>query len=555
MLLAIKSFSGIAPRLNAKRLPDTNAQVALNCDLRSAVLAALNGTSPVTGLSKPGTIRTIYRFGQNGNDESLYWFHWTDDVDVVKGQIATDVEERTYFAGDSTFGHPRVTKASIAIAGGGGTNYPLASYRLGVPPPASAPTLVSVTGTGAGTAETRQYVYTYVTGDGEEGQPSLPLEVSPVLDGQTVSLSGLVTGPAGYNIVSKRIYRVVTSVSGSFDFAFVAQITDATTTYADSKTALQLGEAIPSLDWEMPPATLRGLVNMPNGIMAGFDGNDVMFSEAYRPFAWPSKYRKPVDYPVVGLGTVAEYVVACTKGVPYLMWGSSPDSIVDKRLPLAEACVAKRSIVSLQSGVIYASPNGLVLVSPSGASLVTEAIIDKKYWTSLNPSSIEAYQYDGRYIGFYNNGTPGAFQFDPEDANQPFSLVTGITALAGFNDLVRDALYLNVGGAIRKWDAATPLTYTWRSKVFETPHAVNFGFAMVEADAYPVQFSVYSSDEDPASGTYRQRILRRTVSVPNDKAFRLPSGFLSSQWEVELQGTNTVTAVYLAQSSDELAAS
>jgi len=373
------------------------------------------------------------------------------------------------------------------------------------------------------------------------------------MDGQTVTLNNLAVAPAGYNIVSKRLYRLVTTIGGTNDYQFVVQINDATTSYVDTKLAIDLGETCPSLEWEMPPATLKGIVNLPNGMVAGFDGSDVMFCEAYRPFAWPSKYRQPVAFPIVGLGVSDDTLVVCTRGIPYLMWGSDPASVTGKELRLSEACVSKRSIVSLPSGVMYASPNGLCLVGPGGASLITAGIIDKEYWTSLNPSSIEAYHYNGRYIGIYNNGSLNAFQFDPQDPNQPFTLIPGVSIIAGFNDRVLDALYLNIGGTIYQWDqGGTPYTYTWRSKIFEAPKPLNFSWAKVEAETYPVQFSVYSSDDNPASGTYQQRLLRLTTSVSNRNPFRLPSGFTSLDWEVELSGINKVTAVLLATSSEEL---
>ena len=541
MRIALRAFSGIAPRLDPRRLGETNAQVAYNCDLRNGVLRALRGTAAVWALTKAGTMRTIYRFGQTIGDESLYWFHWADDVDVARGQIAGDTDERTYFTGDSTYGHPRVTKASIALIGG--TDYPMASYRLGVPFPVSAPTLSSVTGTGSGTAETRQYVFTYVTGDGEEGAPSLPLAVV-AQEGQTVTLNGLLVAPAGdYNITSKRIYRTVSTALTPTDYQFVAQIADATTTYVDDLLAVELGEVIPSLEWEMPPTGLKGIVNMPNGMVAGFVGNDVYFCEAYRAFAWPSKYIQAVDAPVVGLGTFAETLVVLTKGLPVIMFGSDPNTVVVRKSELAESCVAKRSIVSMSGGVVYASPNGLVRIGPNGGQLLTEGIIDKEFWTSLNPDSIEAYHYDGRYIGFYDNGTPGGFQFDPADGNNPFSMLEA-TASAGYTDLVRDSLYLNIGGTVRQWDeGGTPYTYTWRSKVFEAPAPISFCWGQVFAGAYPVTAKVYADGN-----------LIHTQVVASSTEFRLPSGALYSDWEIELTGTNKITAVYLAQSADELKA-
>lgn len=542
MRIAHRIFSGIAPRLDPRRLGETNAQTAQNCDLRNGVLRALRGTTSTWALTKVGTIKTIYRFGQTLTDEAQYWFHWVDDVDVVRGQIVGDTEERTYYTGDSVHGHPRVTKASIALTGG--TNYPMNSYRLGVPAPASAPTLDSVTGAGDGNVETRAYVYTYVTADGEEGAPSLPLVVD-CEGGQTVNLAGLLTSISGdYNITAKRIYRTVSTASSPTDYQFVVELPLATATYADSKLATELGEIIPSLDYDMPPAGLKGLVSLPNGVVAGFMGNDVYLCEPYRPYAWPAKYIQSVDAPVVGLGVFAETLVVLTKAMPYVMFGSDPNTMVVRKSELAEACVSKRSIVSMSGGVFYASPNGIVMIGPSGGKLITEGIIDKEFWASLKPESISAYHYDGRYIAFYDTGTVQAgFQFDPGDPNQPFSMLEAY-ALAGYTDPVRDALYLNVSGTVRKWDSGgTPYTYTWRSRIHEAPAEVNFAWGQVVGEAYPVTIKLYADG-----------VLKYTLAVASTNPFRLPSGFVATDWEIELIGTNKVTAVYLAQGIDELKA-
>jgi hypothetical protein len=541
MRLALRAFSGIAPRLDPRRLPETNAQTAKNCDLRNGTLRALLGTTATWTPTKVGTIKTIYRFGQTLTNEAQYWFHWLDDVDVARGQIAGDTEERTYYTGDSTFGHPRVTKSSIALSGG--TNYPMNSYRLGVPAPNAAPTSGGVTGTGTGEDQTRAYVYTYVTGDMEEGPPSLPVYIV-AKEGQTVSLTGLLTNISGsYNITNKRIYRTVWTGGTPTDYQFVAEVALATATYSDSKLATELGESLPSLNWYPPPDGLKGLVNMPNGMMAGFLGNDVYFCEPFRPFAWPPDYMQTVDTPIVGLGVISETLVVLTKGRPCIMFGSDPNAITTRYSALPEACVSKRSIVSMPGGVMYASPNGLVMITSGGGTIVTEGIIDKQYWATLKPESIAAYQYDGRYVGFYDTGTvTGGFQLDPADGNQPFSLFDAF-ALAGYNDLVRDALYLNIGGAIVKWDSGSPYTYTWRSRINEAPHPVNFGWGQVVAAAYPVTARIY------AGGA-----LKHTESVANGKPFRLPSGFTESDWEIEVTGTAKITAINLAQGIDELRA-
>lgn len=75
---------------------------------------------------------------QNG-----FWFHWNEVVNVVRGPIAGDVTERTYYTG---VGLPKVTDSSLSV--GMGTDYPLNSFDLGVPKPLAAPSAVPIDVTG-----------------------------------------------------------------------------------------------------------------------------------------------------------------------------------------------------------------------------------------------------------------------------------------------------------------------------------------------------------------------------------------------------------------------
>ncbi len=116
---------------------------------------------------------------------------------------------------------------------------------------------------------------------------------------------------------------------------------------------------------------MKGLINLPNGIMAGFEGRDVYFCEPYRPYAWPAAYQQTVDYPVVGLGRLDTSLVVLTKGAPYLISGSAPGYMTVVKADLEQACVSKRSIVSMGSAVFYASPDGLVALAASGSRVLT----------------------------------------------------------------------------------------------------------------------------------------------------------------------------------------
>lgn len=541
MKLHVRAFQGEQPRANPRLLGERQAQTALNCDLRSGAIRPWHQTQFVATPSKAsaGTVETIYLFADT------YWFNWRADVDVHKGPIAGDTEERTYWTGD---GYPKVTNASIATAT---SDYPSNHYRLGLPAPASAP-ILSVSGTitddDPALEEVRYYVYTYVTAWGEEGPPS-PLSAETTwAPGQTVTVSGMDVAPVGaYNVTKKRIYRSNAGTSSAV-FQYVTEIPVATTSHDDSLEGGSLGEVLPSSDWLQPPEDMHSLTSLPNGIMAGAAANEVLFSEPYQPHAWPSAYRLTTDRDVVGLGSYDTNVVVCTDSNPYLVTGSDPESMSMTLLNINQGCVSKRGIVGIGSyGVLYPSADGLVLVSSEGAQIITERLMTPREWQAYKPESIHAYNMGGLYVAFYDTGTEqGGFIFDP--LNQADIGLTFIDthATAGFAAPSRDSLYLAVGGQIVQWDkGANPLTARWKSKQFVTGYPTSFASAQVIAESYDsLECKVW------ADGT-----LKHTQTVTNRDPFRLPSGFRATVWEIQVEGTDTVTDVLMASTNRELAES
>ena len=536
--IAIKSFDGQAPKVNPRQLPDTLAQRSINTKLWSTLIP-FREVSTVMTPTKTGANMSIYRLGQ-GLAETQFWLTWATDVNVVRGQIAGDTTERTYFTGD---GVPKVTDATLSTTGG--TNYPVTSYSLGLPKPATSPTLIvsGVATTGATLPESRIYVYTYVSAWGEESQPCLASAAVDVLAGQTVTLSAISAAPTGaYNVATKRIYRSNTGTFGT-QFQFVAEIPVATLTYADVIAGTSLGEILATSTWVMPPANLSGLIALPNGVMAGFDGNEICFSDPYHPYAWPIAYRQSVDFPIVSIGQYGGIVIVATTGTPYMITGVDPASMSMLKLEMQQACVSKRSMVQMGGGVCYASPDGLVFASGGGAQLATKDHFNRDEWQALNPSSIHAYMLDGRYIGFYSTGTvSGGFIFNPADGKDGLVMLDTY-ATAGYVDPVIDALYLMIGTNIVRWDSHATLmkTMTWRSKVFVTPSPVSMACAQAIAATYPFTMNIYADG-----------LLKVTRSVVDGNPFRLPGGFLARDWEIEVVGTTEIYSLYLAQSVMEL---
>lgn len=540
MRIHVDNFAGLRPAQSADKLAPGEATVATNVRLSSGDLEPLLGLlTPGAGVTFTGTPLTIYRFGQASASEVLYWFQSTVDADFVKGPVDNDTEERTYWT-DGVY--PKKTNAALGTSA---SPYPSNSYRMGIPAPAAAPS-VAVTGVAtnaADPAETVVLCYTYVSAWSEEGPPSPVSTAVSWRPGQTLAITGMSVAPGGsYSISGKRLYRSATgSASTKFQLVTISgDIAIATTTYNDTALTANLGDVLVTSGWVAPDDTMIGLTAMANGVMAGFFGNTLCFSEPYAPYAWPVRYRRSTKAPIVGICPFDQsIVVATTQGI-YVVTGSDPANMTQDLLPQSQSCVSKRSMVAMMGGVIFASPDGLWMVSGAGMRQLTGPLFDHILWQAYKPSSITAFESDNNYIAFYDTGAAtGGLIFSFGES--PTFSKTDIFATAGFRDKQRDALYLSVGGLLKRWDYGTALTYDWTSGVFHLPSEVNMGAAQIDAAAYPVTFKVYADG-----------VLKHTETVANKYPFRLPGGYRSIRYSFNLTGTSLVREATMATTVREL---
>lgn len=535
MLLRISNFSGEMPQVSPVKLPDNAAAYTMNCRFTGGSLSSFYGLSTAKA-NVPSDRISLYKMGQNYYEPDNYWLLWTEDVDCIRGQIASDELERTFYSTPvGTF------KTNFNLATQGGSEYPVNYRQLAVPRPLSAPSAVILSGEGKGIAEDRYYICTHVTDWDEESEPSDPLLVPvSVKDGQVVRVTLPSTLPTGnFVIKSIRLYRTA-SGSNATDWQLVDEIIAGTPFYDDAKKNTELAEVIPSLDWTPPVSGLIGFVNLPNGIVAAYKGSDLYFSEPYRPFTFPAKYSLTMDFQIMGLGVYGNSLIVTTKGNPYLVTGIDPSSMSSQKLEAQQACVSKRSVVSMGYGVIYASPDGLVLVDNNGANVITEALFTVREWRALNPSQITASQYDGNYYAFTENE---GYVFD-FTTNPPIMSRLSTLARGAHQEIKTDRLFFLEDSRVAQWEGDTNsrIPYTWRSKVFEAPKQTNFGWAQVQAESY----------EDITVRVYADQQLVYAYSPSSNAPFRLPSGFLAKFWQVELTGTSTINTFIMAQSIKEV---
>lgn len=532
-VIRLSGFTGENRALHPKLLPDSVGVTSRNQKPGRGDLRPWK--APETVANVPAGRQTIYRFGRDVDSDSLYWLSWPTVVHAVRGFDAEDTTERTYYTGD---GAPKVTDNLMALTS---TPYPTANRPLGIPAPAS-PLLVTVdTGAWEGTNETYFYTYTFVNDWGWESAPAAPsLAVTKPTDA-TTNLTGFAAVPSGnYQINRIRIYRTQSGNTAT-EFFFLREIPIGTAISQDDNRTL--GEVLPTTTWLTPPDDLSYLTSLWNGMLAGISGNAVRFCEAYIPYAWPIAYDVvPPDSKPVALGVFGQALVVLTTGRPLLVSGSGPGAMDQQLLEIPQACVAPRSVASMGTGVAWASEDGLCWYGSGGAKILTAGIMTREDWQALVPTSIIGRMYEGLYFGSYDDGTGRkGFFIDPSNPTGVFFLSTGYEAL--YFDELKDQLYVAAGTNVQKWDAGSSMTVRFRSKHFSAPRPVNFAAAEVTADAYPVTLRVYADG-----------VLRHTQTVANREPFRLPSGFMATRWELEVEGVQAVQSVTMATSIAELAA-
>jgi len=428
-------------------------------------------------------------------------------------------------------------------------------FRLGIPVPGSFDA-VTVTGTtsvsGTETPQARSYIFTYVSAFGEEGAPNTALisQVVNVFSDQSVTVDFPANPSGNLNLASKRLYR--TDTDGIF--RFVATIPIATDTFNDTVAEANLGEEIPTSSFVGPPdddsaehpdGPMQGLISLPNGFLAGFAGQTVLFSEAFQPHAFPTAFRLTMRSDVVAIAPLTSGVLVLTKEKPAVIQGIDPEAMTMMEIDSTLSCVAKRSVVDMGSFVMYASPDGLVAATDNSLQLATENILTRDQWQDLVPSSIVGLQWEGHYIGFYNDGTESkGFIFDPRGGKNSY-VKLDFHATAGFNDLEEDELYLVVGGNVVKFaaHASNKLSYTWKSKSFYLSRPINPAVAKLNCDSY---------SPNPTFKLFADGNLKHTQTVTDSNTFRLPSGYKANEFEVEISGSVPVNEVCVYESSEEI---
>ena len=612
MLINLQQFAGLIPKASDRQLPANHASVANNTQLYSGEVRGLRDPQLAADLSAEiFTVKRAYRLEDGSTsivDTTGDWVAFDEaDINFIRGALKNDSFDRYYAAGGTL--DPLVDTAANWAAGGGGID-------LGVPTPTVAPT-VTAPATGA-TNDTRAYVYTFVNEWGEESAPSPPSAPDTGSITGTWELTTMQTAyPIGgtHKAIDKtRIYRTITGTS-SVNYRLVAELDPSTAAYSDNESndTISLNESLPSNGWDIPPSGLQGIVNMANGIMAGFVGRDLYFSEPYRPHTFPVNYVLSTENDIVGLGVYQSGIVVCTTSNPYVATGSHPSSIVLTKLDDVEPCQSFRSIVNGLNGVTYASQNGMVLVNQQGAINIVSPLITRNEWRDgYSPQTTVAAADGSRTLAFtsINSG----YLFSPME---PLGYLVNLSGFVDVSAVQTDQFtgeaYIISRDVVFLWNptTTTPLSYVWKSKVFELPFPVNMGAyrlqymdVVSDPDAVPgFDYEPYNADRittrlnsyndhtlngvrtetgvtdsppvvqnrSPIGGSPLQptepitirdnirvriwgdEVLRYDEEVTSQQMIRLPSGYKADKWQIEFTSAQNIYSFKMAGTGKELA--
>lgn len=608
-VIAITNFVGLNPDIAPELLPNSFAVEATNVFVDQGCLNALKepkrvGVNPVWN-TKTGTIQSLFLL------DNERWLAWDEVVSVAMMQKESNADWEVIFTG---LDKPRYTNKSLATAGGG-KSYPEVTYPVGIPAPSHALVATKTNKTSpagsvraswkiAGTVAdsvgdriARSYIWTYVNDQGREGPPSAVSNIVYTNDDETVTLTATMSVPQA-DINKARIYTSATG--GTFNYLKEVTLPQTSITITDNT----FGSPIETTTWDGPPDGLTGLVSMANGMLAGYVGNTLYFSEPYQSHAWPYDYSKPMDYEIRGLAAVGNMLFISTAGYPLIGIGNHPSYITYTKLGSIQANQSDRSIVDMGDGAIYAAADGLVKLTNGNAEMISDGIISERIYHALNPSSIHGYFYRDKYIGFYDSGLDGIILSEPgqekigyyktnsatsidayfyDNNERPFfynavsytslglpeivaaesgeffpikgafildtkrKMVTFTTATctAAFSDKVSGKLYMvnpdEYGNNLYEFNEGYDnLAFAWRSKPTVTT-LKTFTFCKVRAKRYPVTFELYVDD-----------VLKTTVTVLNKNIFRLPGGYKGNTWAARISGVNQIDGIFMAESMEEL---
>jgi hypothetical protein len=397
-----------------------------------------------------------------------------------------------------------------------------------------------------GVIETRAYLYTMENTYNEESAPSPATLISPtyIQKVRITTTRPLFTGYASYS--DTNIYR---TFGGTAGYLKIEATSVSTNVYDDgTHKASNIGTALKSAEWLVPPTSMFGLELMPQGWFTAYNGNILYMSEPYRPHTWPYS----ITFPEAIRGTCvgAQGLVVTTFSETYLVSGAHPGSAMQNKLTIPVGGMSQAGMCNIEGVVAFVSADGIVLADGMRASLeFSHKLFTREEWRERYSdilATMKLAYHDGFLIASsYLQDASGHYGFivradEATGAYTRFNKQINVMS----RQPVFDALYYTTtddgvsGRNIYYFNEGSALEYEWHSKDFIFPQSVKFGaFYLRSSGSVELEF-------------YRDGTLIHSITATSGY-YRLPPGE-GLRWSVKFTSTAEVYEFVMAQTMAEL---
>ncbi len=413
---------------------------------------------------------------------------------------------------------------------------------------------VSISPQASASGETREtvvYVAVAVNLFGEESAPGPPVMVEKTA-GQQVRLSITHSGdPDQVPLRGMLFYRTYASRQ-SADYYLLTPMPVAESggvfTLVDTTTTINNTAVLQSAEWDPPPDGAGNLTYAGNGSFCVSSGKDLVFSEPYKPHAWP--YRMSFPHGIVGVIEVERGVLVTTQAQTWIVNGAHPTQMSQQLLPAEQSGWSDTSLARVAGAAVFASNDGLVSVFGGQPSLAeSQQLFTREDWRKKyadTRQNLRLAAHDGYVLGIVDPGYPltlpaQAFLLRLDEAagslchidlGQPLYCAVACGAT--------DKLYCGTVNGFAEFAGGSETSKTWRSKIHVFPR--------------PASFAAVTADCD---GTLTIEFIADGVSIHTEyvsgyKPFRLPPHAPARRWAVQATGTGTLRALDLGASFAEL---
>jgi|GEM_PF-6919779 len=422
--IVIGTIHGIAPRYTPE-LRKGYAQVAHNVDLADGKLSPARGNRDVAA----GSGNTLHEHGGS----------WLTGTDRYYLSWPINNHDLLFFLDGGT-----LKKTIAGVTADAGQDAP------------EAPTTAL---NGAGDiADTVQYALTWTrdVGGFTDQSPLGALSGALVADSNQVN----VTRPEPPALVTHWNLFRVGELTGVLQL--VATLPVDTATYTDNLTDLGPGcttyytsaQGV-EIVWAKPPE-LTGITRKPHsGMLFGWKGSTLYWSEPGFPDAWPAAYTMNFPDTIKTVMVFGGSVAVLLASSPFRVDGTHPE-LLQQSEPLGEEPCIGTAACATSKGILYLSDSGIALFNLYETQMVTGGPFDEAWFKqNIEPAGAILAENDGVTWLFHS---AGCLRYAHKEWTTRSTVAT-----AAYKRPSDGGLYAIVSGRIVDIDAGATGSYTWRS--------------------------------------------------------------------------------------------